>query len=468
MAPSAGSFHLLVAKNLKIIRLAWKQTSKFVHSQLPASATRPAAELEPVYARIAPRQPVHPAAFLRQQKRWLSTSNGFTSAVRRFSSSANKGTPAFKYDRASFPKSRVASAINRSTGQAPFASTLRPHLVGGTLGRTAGGYSMGGGRIGGARYFSHTPAAPAQIIQNVNQAIRAFAVGGKKAQFDGTNPRTGEKRYKTVTILQDQAAKKISALPKATPGSFIDFSVNPTITALTPLSNIPGFPSSQRKAVTLNTEGLLDVLSIDFSRALKELAVILNDLKRLSALGDLPITYQDSSLRIHFPGCDADIVERLAEELGLQRGVIHQDEDFDAYNGTDIALLFPFAPSQTRSECSFYEKSVSHRKLNAEVPWWGEAAVFGEAPPSPILKNLPTPDFSTLSDTGMEMDGFAEEDNPWLSSPSGYESVHSSELDDLGRCYEKSGRNSPQTPLEYQGIEGIYRFINEIDAAAHR
>jgi hypothetical protein len=322
---------------------------------------------------------------------------------------------------------------------------------------------MGGGRIGGARFFSHGPAAPAQIIQNVNQAIRAFAVGGKKAQFDGTNPRTGEKRYKTVTVLQDQAARKISAIPKATPGSFIDFSVNPSITALTPFSTIPGFQASQRKMETLNTEGLLDVLSIDFSRALKELAVILNDLKRLSALGDLPITYQDSSIRIHFPGCDADTVERLAEELGVQRGVIRQDEDFDVYNGTEIALLFPYAASQSPSECSFYEKSVTNRKVKTQDMWWGDNALFGDAPASPIV--AASLDFSTLSNSGMEMDEFEEEGNPWLSSPSGYESLHSSELDDSGRCYEKSSHVSP---LEYSGIEGIYRFISEIDTAAGR
>jgi len=463
MAPSAGSFHLLVAKNMKILRLAYQKASKFVQTQVPISATRPAVELEPIYIRSSPRQPVHPSAFIRQSKRWFSSSNGFTSAIRRFSTSPGYGARTIKYDRASFPASRVASAIKASTGRAPFASTLRPNLTGGTLGRTAGGYTVGAGRIGGARYFSHAPAAPAQVIQSVNQAIRAFVVGGKKAHFDGVNSKTGEKRYKTVTVLQDQASKKLSALPKATPGSFIDFSVNPTITALTPLSTVVGFHASQRKMETLNTEGLLDILSIDFSRALKELAVILNDLKRLSALGDLPITYQDSCLRIHFPGCDADSVERLAKELGLQRGIIRQDEDFDAYMGTEIALLFPFAPSQSPSECLFYEQSVSHRKLKAEPEslWWAN----GPTPSSPILNNLPTPDFSTLSDTGLEWDGFVDEDNPWLSSPSGYESLHSSEIDDSGRCHEKSGQ---QTPLEYQGIEGIYRFIAQCDKTARQ
>ncbi|KAE9980315.1 hypothetical protein EG328_011820 [Venturia inaequalis] len=463
MAPHVRTFHLLVSKQWKLFRIAAQNASKFIQSKVPASLTRPAAELKPIYARLAPRHPVHPAAFLKQSKRWSSTTHGIASGARQFTTGASKGKPAFR-PRATFPSSKVASAIGLSTGRTPFASTLRPHLTGGTLGRTAGGYSMGGGRVGGARFFSHGPAAPAQIIQNVNQAIRAFAVGGKKAQFDGTNPKTGEKRYKTVTVLQHEAAKQILAVPKATPGSFIGFSVNPSITALTPLNAIPGFQTSQRRTETLNTEGLLDVLSIDFSRALKDLAVILNDLKRLSALGDLPITYQDSSIRIHFPGCDSDTVERLADELGIQRGIVRQDEDFDAYNGTDIALLFPFAASQTPSECSFYEKSVTNRKVKPQDRWWGENALIDDAPATPIVQITPD-DFSTLSDSGMELDGFEEEENPWLSSPSGYESLHSSELDDSGRCYEKESHTSP---LEYSGIAGIYRFISEIDTAAGR
>jgi hypothetical protein len=345
---------------------------------------------------------------------------------------------------------------------------LRPNLSGGAIGRTAGGYGLGSGRVGGARYFSHTPAAQAQVIQNVNQAIRAFLIGGKSAQYDGVSPRTGEKRYKTVTVLQDKATKKMSAVPKATPGSFIDFSVNPTITALTPLSAVVGFAHSERKTETLNTEGLLDILSIDFSRALKELAVILNDLKRLSSLGDLPITYQNSCLRIHFPGCDLDTVERLMIELGIQRGIVGQDKDFDIYNGTEIALLFPFAPSQSPSECSFYEKSVSHRRFNPEKLWWDTTDIVPEAPDSPILGNLPTPDFSTMSDSGLEFDDLAD-DSPWLSSPSGYESFRSSERDELGSSPRKSSQEDSQhTPLEYQGIEGIYRFIQQCDDAARR
>jgi hypothetical protein len=317
--------------------------------------------------------------------------------------------------------------------------------------------------VGGARFFSHTPAAQAQVIQNVSQAVRAFAIGGKTAHYDGVNPRTGEKRYKTVTVLQDKAQRRMSKVPKATPGSFIDFSVNPTITALTPLSAVVGFSNIARKTETLNTDGLLDILSIDFSRALKELATILNDLKRLSSLGDLPITYQDSQLRIHFPGCDKDTVEKLVDELGIQRGIVGQDKDFDTFNGTEIALLFPFASSRSPSECSFFEKPVSHRKFQQEQLWWND--MIPQTPPSPILGNLPTPDFSTMSDSGLEFDEI-EGENPWISSPSGYESLESDELESSDRMLAKSSAHSQHTPLEYQGIEGIYRFIQQCDDAA--
>jgi len=265
------------------------------------------------------------------------------------------------------------------------------------------------------------------------------------------DPRTGEKRFKAVTELRDTATKTMTSIPKATPGSFIDFSVNPTITALTPLSAVTGFYASNNNIEGLQTEGLLDVLTVDFSRALKELTGILSDLKKLTDLGDIPITYQNSCLRVHFPGCDAETVEKLADELGVQRGIIGQDPEFDAFVGTEIALLFPFAPSKTGSEFSFYERSVAHRTFKPNA---------GYAQSTLEQDEFMSPDFSALSDAGLDYEYIAEETSPWLSSPSGYESMHSSELFDSGQ--RETNRHSP---LEYQGIEGIYRFIEQCDSA---
>lgn len=436
--PGMIHWHSLLARHAKSLRAAIQRASKALDAQL---AGRSHAQFEPLLARNTTKQPLHKLARIRQsQSRWYSTARGSLEAtVRHFSTGAGP-----KVDRASLPKSRISSYIGQSSGRAPFASTLRPSLTGGTLGRTAGGYTLGSGRIGGARHFSHGPASQAQVVQNVSQAVRAFFISGQKAQFDGVSPTTGEKRYKAVTSLQDETGRKMRSIPKATPGSWVDFQINPTITAMTSLSGLTGFgstASSQESIDHLNTDGLLNILSVDFSRALKDLAAVLNDLKRLAALGDLPITYEGATLRVHFPGCDADTVERMCEELNVTRGTVTQDEAFDAFAGTEIALLFPFAPSEDASECeSLFDYEPMPKK------------------PSPFmhLEDVLTPseslpENSAHSDSGLE-DVLAE--NPWLSDPSGFESVRS------GSEYH----SDKSSPLEYQGIEGIYRFLEQCDA----
>jgi hypothetical protein len=359
-----------------------------------ADVSRPLnSELQPILARNTPRHPIHPVAKLRQsQGRWYTTHGAVNAVVRRFMST---GVPkAAKYDRSAFPKSRTSAAISHPTIRAPFASTLRPNLTGGAIPRTAGGYSTGGGRAGGARYFSHTPTAPAQVVNNVSAAVRAFWLSGHKAQFDGMGP-SGTKRFRAITSLQDETSRKMQSIPKQAPGSYIDFKINPTITALTPLTLAFPFASTKQDTPTLNTEGFLDVLSVDFSRALKDLAAIKNDLRKLSLLGDLSITLEnDAILRVRFPGCDAETVERLCEEVGVKRGIIQQDPSFDITYGGPMALLFPFADS--------------------------------EQPPSEY--HLTSPGGSLRSQTGLEKEHDYDDldevgDNPWLNSPEGYETM---------------------------------------------
>lgn len=447
--PGFVHWHSLIGKYSKEFQKAVNKAARALDAQLSG---QPQAKLQPILARNAPKQPLHPLARIRQsQSRWYSTARrSIDSTARHFTTTAS-GRSGAKYDRASFPKSRISATISQSAGRAPFASTLRPNLTGGTLGRTAGGYSLGTGRVGGARFFSHGPACQAQVVQNVSQAVRAFVVGGQKAQFDGVSSHTGEKRYKAVSTLQEETGRKMRSLPKATPGSYIDFRVNPTVTALTPFAALTGFNGSESlQADHLNTEGLLDVLSADFSRALKDLAATLNDLKRLSALGDLPITYEGEHLRVHFPGCDADSVERLCEELNVTRGTVAQDESFDAFAGTEIALLFPFAPSEASEDTkSMFEQSA------AMLP-----SKYHPIDVQSMFTPSEAPAYSTQSaqsDSDFE-DVLAE--NPWLSSPSGYESVRSGSGSEYG--------SDKHSPLEYQGFEGIYRFIEELDSVKRR
>ena len=430
--PSVWHWHSLVARHAKSLKAALQRARKAAEGQLTGKSE---AQLEPILVRNTPKQPLHPLARIRQnQSRWFSTARG---GVRHFTSASGRSA---RFDRASIPKSRIGSYITQSTGRAPFASTLRPNLTGGALGRTAGGYGMGSGKVGGARFFSHGPASQAQVVQNVSQAVRAFMIGGQKAQYNGVSPQ-GDKRYKAVSSLQEETGRKLSSLPSATPGSRLEFMINPTITAITPLHAVAGFSASEQVETDhLNTNGLMDVLSIDFSRQLKELAAVLNDLKRLSALGDLPITYEGSALRVHFPGCDSDTVERLCDELTISRGTVIQDHDFDAFAGTEIALLFPFAPSEEASEVeSLFEEPMYDSWPKKKILSIGDMFT----PSSPA--------YSTQSESGME-EVYLED--PLSPSPSGYESVRTS----------SSYGSNKHNPLEYQGFEGIYRFIEELDS----
>ncbi|KAF1968371.1 hypothetical protein BU23DRAFT_514861 [Bimuria novae-zelandiae CBS 107.79] len=445
MAPALARLHSLVAKNAKVFKAAWKHTAKLVQDQLPASIRPTQAELQPIFARFVPKHPIHRVALLKHSKgRWYTTHSTISATVRRFTSAARSS--GVKFDRASFPKSQISNAVIRQTGRAPFASTLRPNLTGGTLGRTAGGYGWGSGRAGGARYFSHGPAAPAQVISNVSQAVRAFALGGQKAQFDGIDPRTGEKRFKSVSALQDKVNRTLNKASRATPGSSISFNINPTVTALSPLAAVKGFASFTQEQDSLNKDGFLDILSVDFSRAVKELAGTLKDLQRLSSLGDLPITYEHSTLKIHFPGCDAGTVEKICDEFGVQRGVISEDEDFDSFVGTDIALLFPYASTRTPSECSFYEKDVAERQHL--IDWRPMMASSVLSSDSDL--------YSTHSEDGCDYEDVLLEDNPWIvSDEEDYESLHTSDVE-----YDS------HSPLEYQGFEGIYRFMEQCEASS--
>ncbi|TVY65631.1 hypothetical protein LSUE1_G009683 [Lachnellula suecica] len=416
MAPVGGVWAPIAIRSFKH---AYQKVSTLLRTRLTKELARPFEnQAQPILVRASPRQPVHPIAALRQSKgRWYTTHSTINAGVRRFMST---GGP--KINRASFPSSATSRAVGRLTFRAPFASTLRPNLTGGALPRAAGGYGLGGGRAG-ARYFSHTPPAPAQVVTNVSQAIRAFFLSGQKAQFDGTTP-AGEKRYRAVTNFQDETTRKMRSFSKHAPGSYIDFRVNPTVTALTPLG--AGFPfgsAMEMSAPNLNTEGFLDVLSVDFSRALKDLAATMNDLKRLASLGDLQVTLEQKSiLRVRFPGCDAESVEALCNEIGVTRGMIYQDEDFDRSCGGDVALMFPFAPTSEHT--------------------------------------LSSPGGSLRSQTGHDFEEFDEDfiENPWVE---GYESMEQSSEHESAYF----SKPSPNQSSDFEGLEGIYRFIEECDNA---
>ncbi|KAF3769227.1 hypothetical protein M406DRAFT_350110 [Cryphonectria parasitica EP155] len=451
MAPAGGVLAPVVMRALRQVAASTAKVSKVIQGKLSQPLGREVQHIA-VRATGSARQPIHPAAFLRQSKRgarWSSTTsyNRLNAAVRRFISTARGDATHFApiIDRTAFAKTTVGRAFAQFPGRAPFSHTLRPNLTGGTLPRTAGGYAMpGSGRLGGQRYFSHTPASQAQVVQNVSQAMRAFWLSGQRAHFDGFGPN-GEKSYKSVSVLHDSAATKLASMPRFVPGSFIDFHISPTVTALGPLSaaaTVAAASSFEARlksgASTLNTDGFLDVLSTDFARQLKDLAAVMNDLKRLVALGDLPIALEkNNTLRVRFPGLDADTVERLCDDVGIQRGVVRQDVDFDSSYGSPMALCFPLAPGAGDDQETFTSPGGSVRSHLSEL--------------------------SSVEEDEAFFDQYIEE-NPWLSAPplevlseEGYESI------------------SPPLPSsaehvseDFDGVEGIYRFLEECDQLTSR
>ena len=334
---------------------------------------------------------------------------------------------------------------------------------------------MGGARSG-ARYFSHSPAAPAQVINNVSQAVRAFWLSGSKARFDGYNPKTGDKRFRAVSDLQDDIRQTLDMHSAMAKGSFIDFKVSPTITAVGPLASFPRSGQSSPaceleqypEATGLNNSLVMTTLGVDFARALKDLSAIFNDLKKLSTLGDLPISLHDSStLRVRFPGCDADTVESLCTELNIRRGLVGQDPGFDIVTGTELALLFPFAPSKSGSEVDFLETDLRPKK---KLRTTRDKLDYQDMMHSPVHRSSELSDCSFIDDAG-EL-----QKNPWLSNPSDYSSLHSSELGDDNHdvaayfAPRHDSYSARHDPLEVGMVgyeDGLRQFLQECDRAQH-
>ena len=310
------------------------------------------------------------------------------------------------------------------------------------------------------RHFSHTPASPAEVIKTVSAAVRGFWLAGQRAQFDGVDKRSGQKRFKTVTLLQDQAGRKMRSMPQATPGSYIDFHINPTITAMSALAVCPDESTGALAAQTLH-EGLLNNLAVDFARAVKDLGTVLHDLQRLSVLGDLPLSMPERSLvRVEFPGCDLKTVERLCDEVGVRRGVIRQDEEFEAYAYTDLPLLFPFAPSATESVSlgSVTEKKGLNHVQPDEIEWQHMMSTDQTQNPAGS---------SRCSDTGYELEVTDSRVENRRLSPSEYGSLRTSSEHDDGTdmFFEPLRETRTQSASDYEGLEGIYRFLELCDNA---
>ncbi|KAH0603808.1 uncharacterized protein H6S33_007467 [Morchella sextelata] len=272
---------------LRFLRAALKRGVAILKEHLPAQPhTTSKLVLEPALARLPHPQP----ARTKISKRYYSTSKPYNASTRP----SHLRTP-------------VRRGLVNHTATTPFASTLRPKLVGGVLPRSASGYSLGGS----ARYFSHTPAAPAQVLQQVSAAMRAFVYNSaNKRPNSNTNGKIGVR------------ARLASAVMENAPGAYVDFHLAPTFTRLSPLNSAGN---------SLQAAGFVDTLGADFGAMVGGITAVYADVQRLAQLGDLPVTVAGPAgdvLRVHFKGCDREFVELICNDFGVSRGVVHEDERF--------------------------------------------------------------------------------------------------------------------------------------------
>lgn len=116
------------------------------------------------------------------------------------------------------------------------------------------------------------------------------------------------------------------------PVSYVDFRLAPSITSVGYLSSGSGSQSLglDLQPATLDSEDLINALQVDFSRAETNRKMILDDIRRLSGIGGLPIGMSDSAtLRVLFPDRTRGSVEALCDDLGIVHGVVGGPEEED-------------------------------------------------------------------------------------------------------------------------------------------
>ena len=409
---------------------------------LPEAGTGKLLEAVPI--RVA-RQPLHPLTALRQGR--LQQRN-FSTVVRRIVSSASR--PIQSAGLGASPT--VRSAISKSSFT-PFASHLRPNLTGGALPRSSGGYSLGGR---GVRHFSNVPAAQAHVLQNVSAAFRAFCVNGHKVQYDGIDVKTGAKKFRTITVLQEKTMKNMQRSNQYAKGTTLEFRLAPTITAIA------------NTEATLGSEEVVNGLASDFARSLSSLAAVHADLKKLAKLGSLPITHPNPhTLHVRFAGCDSATVYALCDELGVQRGTVREDPEWSDEHGdkdVEMALLFPWAPSQTPTEHLFSPPAKAQPMQDLD---WGDMMSKSAADPAAD----PTPDTNHSESSMIQIslqEGFS---SSWqdASCASSFDELQASDIetnDELGFGMDLTQVRTAQLvdSTAYEGMEGVLRFLEQCDS----
>lgn len=92
----------------------------------------------------------------------------------------------------------------------------------------------------------------------------------------------------------------------------------------------------------LSTE-IVDRVVDDIERHIDELRAMADNIRKLSSLGELPISIEDRAIRVYFPNCEPEQVNSLLNEAEVTQGVIR------SHNDSNIV-----SPIDSSSESSYY------------------------------------------------------------------------------------------------------------------
>lgn len=295
-------------------------------------------------------------------------------------------------------------------------------------------------------------------------------MNGGKVRFDGLDAKTGEKRFKSISATEDKFLRKLGKpLEAFVKGTNLEFQLSPNITALS--TNL--FPQSASNELTLANPDILVNLSADFAHAQKDFSAVLTDLRSLSTLGTLPITLSATPLgpvlTCRFPGCDAESVTHLCDEVGIERGIVREDEAWQRDRDSEMALLFPFAPGVEIQTPSDDETMLFSGQLPAapsqELNWHQMMS-----PPRSVTSILPAASndevFDTLTEHRNLVDPEPRDNNHFHSVRSGYGGLCGSDFaSNDAYLPSQNGLLLRESSLDgsaaFEGLEGIYRFLRE-------
>ena len=173
--------------------------------------------------------------------------------------------------------------------------------------------------------------------------------------------------------------------------------------------------------------------------------------------------------------------------MGVQRGVIREDPEWDALEGekdVEMALLFPWAPSKAASAASedmaagaYFsrtEQPMARTLGPAESLEWASMLSRSSQPVEPAESHESFSIFNPSPSDHIQLE------NPWLeastgTSDAGFEGLRESDLEsndgydlaglELTRTEIWKEQRSPQSFADYEGTEGILKFLEVYDTS---